>query len=288
MKIRNFSMGIPAIMLAALACVANVGADTAAARCDIYPAGEDHASASIPCTFSQRQGFININRSDGVSHDLTPSSDAPGNYTDQNGRPVYRQSGLSKDGTIFRFPDESIFLFWDAVWGTENGFEQVLQLQGISFTVNSANAGSLNTLTIQSAGLEVDNTEIVVEIDGTVSGAEIADLDGNGWPEIYVYVNSAGSGSYGSLVAYAVNNGKSLSGIYLPPISDDKVSSAGYMGHDEFAVTGSVLTRRFPIYLEGDTNSKPSGGMRQIQYKLTQGEASWVLKPGRATPVSNR
>jgi hypothetical protein len=35
--------------------------------------------------------------------------------------------------------------------------------------------------------------------------------------------------------------------------------------------------QRFPIYKEGDTNSKPTGGMRQIQYKLKNGEASKVF-----------
>ena len=33
--------------------------------------------------------------------------------------------------------------------------------------------------------------------------------------------------------------------------------------------------------LEKDTNAKPTGGTRQIQYKLKAGEAGWVLKPVR-------
>jgi len=164
---------------------------------------------------------------------------------------------------------------------TAFGFEETFELQGISFHVSSANNSSINTLTIQPSGLEIDNSSMVVEIDGTVTSAEIADLDSNGWPEIYVYVNSAGSGSYGSLVAYAVNSGKSVSDIYLPPVSDDKVNSVGYMGHDDFAVVESTFVQRFPIYLENDTNANPSGGTRQLQYKLTAGEASWVLKLDR-------
>ena len=89
-------------------------ADSTDARCDIYPAGEDHASAMIACTFSQRQGYITIYRSDDVVHDLSPTGDAPGNYVDQTGQVVYRQSGLGKDGLIFRFPAESVFVYWDA------------------------------------------------------------------------------------------------------------------------------------------------------------------------------
>lgn len=160
-------------------------------------------------------------------------------------------------------------------------FDQTLSLRGVSFHVTCPNQGSINALRIQPQGLKKDNAVILREIEGTVSGAEIGDLNGDGSPEIYVYVTSAGSGSYGSLVAYAANRKKSLTEIYLPPMQDDPKASKGYMGHDEFAVIENSLARRFSLYKEGDTNGKPSGGMRQIQYKLKAGEAGWILKVQR-------
>ncbi|MCX7111746.1 MAG: PliI family lysozyme inhibitor of I-type lysozyme [Proteobacteria bacterium] len=161
------------------------------------------------------------------------------------------------------------------------GFDQTLSLQGISFHVTGANAGSVNKLRIVPKGLKSDNKPIEKEIDGTVTGAEVADLNADGSPEIYVYATSAGSGSYGSLVAYAANKGKSLSEIYLPSLQDDAKAAKGYMGHDEFRVVENGLVRRFPVYGDKDTNAQPTGGTRQIQYKLKAGEAGWVLKPGR-------
>ena len=77
-------------------------------------------------------------------------------------------------------------------------FDKTLTLQGISFRVVSVNQGSINRVTITSAGLGKDNQPVSREIDGTVTGAEVADLNGDGSPEIYVYVTSAGSGSYGT------------------------------------------------------------------------------------------
>ena len=53
------------------------------------------------------------------------------------------------------------------------------------------------------------------------------------------------------------------------------------MGHDEFAVEENTLVRRFPVYKDGDTNSQPTGGTRQIQYKLKAGEAGWILRPDK-------
>jgi len=87
-------------------------ADTADARCGIYPRGSDQASAVIPCTFSQRQGFVTIRRADGIVHDLRPEGDIVGSFLDEQGRRVFRQSGLGSDGMIWRLPEESIFLYW--------------------------------------------------------------------------------------------------------------------------------------------------------------------------------
>jgi hypothetical protein len=164
---------------------------------------------------------------------------------------------------------------------TRLSFDRTLELQGIRFHVTCSNGGSINTLRIVPKGLTIDNTPIVRSIEGTVTGAEAADLNVDGSPEIYVYVTSAGSGSHGSLVAYSANRLKSLSEIYLPPVTQDKKASIGYAGHDEFAVVENVLVQRFPVYRDSDTNAKATGGMRQLQYKLIPGEAGWVLKLDR-------
>ncbi len=160
-------------------------------------------------------------------------------------------------------------------------FDRTLELQGIRFQVQSDNAGSENRLRIIPSGLtidpaSIDNRPIERTIDGRVTGAEVADLNADGSPEVYVYVQSAGSGSYGRLVAYSANRSKSLSEISLPELTEK--DATGYQGHDQFAVLEGVLGRRFPIYRDTDTNAAPSGGTRQVQYRLTPGEATWLLK----------
>ena len=95
-----------------LLAVSQAKADSMESRCDIYPRGEDHATQSAPCVFSQRQGHITIRREDGVVYDLTPDDDIVGSYRNQNGEAVYRQSGLGRDGLIFRMPSESVYVYW--------------------------------------------------------------------------------------------------------------------------------------------------------------------------------
>lgn len=88
-------------------------ADTTDARCDIYLPGSDKPLAQYLCVFSQRQGYITIERDDGVYYDFTPVGENPGNYQDSRGYPVYRQSGLGKKGLIFKLQEESIYVYWD-------------------------------------------------------------------------------------------------------------------------------------------------------------------------------
>jgi hypothetical protein len=102
-------------MAAALAAFWPIAAsaDSTDAACVIYAAGSDHSDVTLPCTFNQRQGYITITRSDGVTHDLSPVGDTPGHFRDQEGRTVYRESGLGDQGSIFRLPDESVYVYWD-------------------------------------------------------------------------------------------------------------------------------------------------------------------------------
>ena len=132
----------------------------------------------------------------------------------------------------------------------EISFAQVLELQGVTFSVVSPNAASSNTVTVSTTGLEIDNSAWSQEVDGIVTGAEVADLNVDGSPEVYVYVRSAAADEKGSVVAYVANNRKSLSSAVMAPLSDNPGAEKGYRGQDEFAVLEGVLGRRFPIHDE--------------------------------------
>ncbi|WGY44781.1 hypothetical protein [Vibrio sp. ABG19] len=93
----------------------SVYADSTKARCEIYPNGTEKPDKVILCTFSQRQGHITINRSDGIVHQLLPMGNAVGTFTDQHEQIVYRQRGLGSQGVIFRFPKARVFVYWDIV-----------------------------------------------------------------------------------------------------------------------------------------------------------------------------
>ena len=154
-------------------------------------------------------------------------------------------------------------------------FQKNLSWNQVGFSVSATGKGSTQQLTIQPYGFKADNRKITQKVDGQVVGAEVGDLNVDGYPELLVYTQSAGSGSYGNVIAYSSNRNQSLSSVAFPNVADHAKAGKGYMGHDDFAVVESTLVQRFPVYAAKDTNNRPSTGMmRQIQYKLRDGEAS--------------
>jgi hypothetical protein len=95
-------------------------ADTVQARCDVFPAGDDKATSSGLCTFSQRQGFVSIQLKGGQRIELKPNESTPNAYVDGRGEPAKREILDANRGQVYRLANQSIFVFWDpAPYGKE-------------------------------------------------------------------------------------------------------------------------------------------------------------------------
>ncbi|AFY29148.1 hypothetical protein [Cyanobium gracile] len=112
-----------AASLLGLACVVAAApalADTVQARCDVFPAGEDKATSSGLCSFSQRQGFVSIQLMGGERIELKPNESTPNAYFDGRGEPARREILEANRGQVYRLENQSIFVFWDpAPYGKE-------------------------------------------------------------------------------------------------------------------------------------------------------------------------
>lgn len=135
------------------------------------------------------------------------------------------------------------------------------------FEVRSANG----KVTIRTFGQDEGNEVFEHAISGEVTGAEAADLNQDGYPEILVFVTEAGSGSYGNVIGYSSNNGKSMTQVQFPPTAENPKINQGYMGHDSFSTAEDTLVQTFPVFKLTDSNANPTGPTRQVQYVLVDG-----------------
>ena len=105
------------LSIAAVAAAVAVGspslADSVDARCDVVPAGDDKATSSGLCTFSQRQGFVGIQLKNGTRIELRPNEATPNAFFDSQGEPAKREILEAYRGHVYRLATQSIFVFWD-------------------------------------------------------------------------------------------------------------------------------------------------------------------------------
>lgn len=146
----------------------------------------------------------------------------------------------------------------------------------VSITESHPIGMSLSNIEVTTKDFEQNFQELFEDKD-PISEVLVADLDRNGYDEIYIITAGAGSGSYGNILGFASNQDNSLSMIHFVPVEEGNDIFEGYMGHDSFQIENQKLLRTFPVYKPGDTNQKATGGTRRIFYRLYPGEAMWQL-----------
>ncbi len=157
-------------------------------------------------------------------------------------------------------------------------FINALHFGNHHFFVETKGEGSLQDLTLQVIGLQ-QPTKIEQPIEGSISDAVVMDMDNDQLPELLLFLQSPGSGSYGSIMAYSVTKQSQLEKVMVPSIEQDAVLGKQYMGHDRYETAkGRFLVHYFPMYQNGDANCCPTGGTKMIQYSLEQARAAKRLR----------
>ncbi|GAB2578170.1 hypothetical protein [Spirosoma areae] len=156
----------------------------------------------------------------------------------------------------------------------EPQYTKSLQFNVYRFAVMATDTGRVRNLNVKAYRGELLLTNFSLRVDGAVVGAEVADLDNNRFPELYIYCTSYGSGSFGRLYAWQ----------FLPERKADVTlptwrlaPEVGYMGHDSLWVERDILCRKYPVYRSGDANAEPSGGYRMVRYRLQSVGAGFSL-----------
>ncbi|MFZ4590933.1 MAG: PliI family lysozyme inhibitor of I-type lysozyme [Ignavibacteria bacterium] len=141
---------------------------------------------------------------------------------------------------------------------------------------------SLSDILVVGAGFENFRDTIKFMESEPFNTAFLADLNNDGFEELYIITKSSGSGSYLNIHGISSNKDKSYSLIAVQTINEKDLNEGkdffGYMGHDKITAEKDALMREFPVYKQGDTNDKPTGGNRKVYYKLSAGENSYQLK----------
>ncbi len=151
-----------------------------------------------------------------------------------------------------------------------------LAWSNVVFTVDegfggAASIGICRIQVFQRTDMSNAVASVVRERDGGVEQAWVTDLDGDGRPDIFVWIECAGSGAYGALEAFAFD-GKKLTKFFMPPLLAREAPS--YHGHDWFEIKEGKLLTGFPSYSGAEpTESNNYGG--EARFELDVENKCW-------------
>ncbi len=104
MKTLHAFRGLPAA-LGAVVVPQTARADSADANCEVRKDGDKQGGKSGPCTFGQRQGYVDIDLKNGDTISLSPANQA-NHYRDQKGNKVVRT--MQGQDQVYKWPNKTI------------------------------------------------------------------------------------------------------------------------------------------------------------------------------------
>ncbi|MEI8141273.1 MAG: hypothetical protein WCG90_00255 [Chitinophagia bacterium] len=134
-----------------------------------------------------------------------------------------------------------------------------------------------NVLNVRPIGFKSESREATIELKARVLGAEIDDLNLDGFPDLIIFIEDAAGKK--SIFPIASQDNERIAPILFPDIFNDMESSKGYRGKDEYKLVEGVLFRNFPVYPADTTIKVPTNKIRQLMYRVVKGERdSWKFK----------
>jgi len=105
--VKTSNLIFASVLTVAVSVFASVAsADSADANCEFYSHGDKKKDRTGPCTFSQRQGYIDITLSNGKTYSLKPGEKA-GHFKDQEDHKVVREE-VSGNKQVYQWDQKKI------------------------------------------------------------------------------------------------------------------------------------------------------------------------------------
>lgn len=150
-------------------------------------------------------------------------------------------------------------------------FEETLTEGPVTFIVESPNARP-NYFTLNTEGMSVRNEETRVDVNGTVVRAQLADLNQDSYPEVFIFTRSDDGTE--DVYAFASYRNRSYGQIYRAE-AEKYAALRGSGGGDTYELTETALLRRFTA----TQNGQRTGDTQTVEYALKKGETSYRLEP---------
>ena len=157
-------------------------------------------------------------------------------------------------------------------------YDSTMKIGKTGYRISCLNRSSeRNVLNIRPIGFKSESREASIELKARVFGAEIDDLNNDGFPDLIIFIEDA-AGKKSIFPIYSQDNER-IAPILFPDIYNDMELSKGYRGKKEYKLVEGVLFRNFPVYPADTTIKEPTNKIRQLMYRVVKGENdTWKFK----------
>ncbi|GMV77481.1 MAG: hypothetical protein AMXMBFR79_06160 [Chitinophagaceae bacterium] len=151
-------------------------------------------------------------------------------------------------------------------------FDSTLKIGKTGYRVICSNKpNKKNNLRVALIGFEENKEDLNIDIKGQVTGAEIDDLNKDGFPDLVVYIVTDNEKNQGTVFAITSNENKTIAPIIFPSLMDNEKYRTGYTGNDVFKLLNGTLTHKFTV--TDNTNAATQAIVaRQLLYNVVKSD----------------
>lgn len=137
-----------------------------------------------------------------------------------------------------------------------------------TFDIFSWGRGSAETsalLILESDSSSKKYTTTTGDLEGAITDVYNTDMDMDGNPEILIQAKAKDSTVHTQIYAFEFKDNRAQK-IDFPKLNQSQ--KKGYRGQDKFFIKEGILMREFPVYNGNNTDAKPTGGKRLLEYGI--------------------
>jgi hypothetical protein len=154
---------------------------------------------------------------------------------------------------------------------------------GKSFTIlQSWESDFLVDVRIFGKGFSGSRDTIFFEEIEIIDTVIIADINNDGYEEMYVFTRGFLPGAYDHVFGVTSDKDISYKEIYFYDLKPSDFSEYavfnGYQGQDVYTLENNTIKRTFPVYNAGDFYNNPSRGYRTLHYTIERTDSGFYYK----------
>jgi len=160
---------------------------------------------------------------------------------------------------------------------TKSDFAKQLNWKNLTFNLFAKKTTPIGDLTIEVPALSEGHQTRTTPYKGTITDAQLVDLDKDSSPELIVFLDSGKPNKGTSVKVFSVIEDQTMKEIEFPNLWSNPDFGDNYMGRNTFSIVDDALVLTFPVF---DDNLNLTDQQKEVRYKMIRSGEGKVFEVG--------